>query len=140
HKYDAGFGLSEKTIDYICDVKDDPDWVREFRKRALKIFESKPLPTHWAPKDLETINFDDIRYYLSDGAAPKRSWDEVPEEVKLTFERLGIPEAERKFLAGVEAQYDSEAAYSNIQKAVAEQGVIFVNSTEGLKKYEEIFR
>lgn len=140
HKFDAGFGLTEKTIDYICDVKDDPEWVRDFRKRALAVFREKPMPTNWATKDLENIHFDDIRYYLSDGEAPKRSWDEVPDDVKKTFERLGIPEAERKFLAGVEAQYDSEAAYSNLQKAVSEQGVIFVNSTEGLKKHADIFR
>jgi Fe-S cluster assembly protein SufB len=140
HTYDAGFGLTEATIDYICDVKNDPDWVRDFRKRALKVFNEKPMPTHWATKDLEAINFDKIRYYLSSGAKPKRSWDEVPDDVKRTFERLGIPEQERKFLAGVEAQFDSEAAYSNIQKVVSEQGVIFVNSNEGLKEHADIFR
>ena len=140
NKFDAGYGLTEKTIDYICDVKNDPDWVRDFRKKALKVFQEKPMPTHWATRDLENIHFDDIRYYLSDGQKPKRSWDDVPDDVKKTFERLGIPEQERKFLAGVEAQYDSEAAYSNIQKAVSDQGVIFVNSAEGLKEHEEIFR
>lgn len=140
HKYDAGRGLSAKTVDYICDVKNDPQWVRDFRQRALEVFESKPLPTNWATKDLENINFDEIRYYLSDGEKPKRSWDEVPEDIKRTFERLGIPEQERKFLAGVEAQYDSEAAYSNVKEELAKEGVIFVNSTEGLKEYEEIFR
>src|SRR6201988_3507183 len=140
HAYDAGTGLSEKTIHYISDVKEDPDWVREFRLHALKTFLSKPLPTHWASKDLETIDFEKIRYYLAPGTGAKRSWDEVPEEMKLTFERLGIPEQERKLLAGVEAQFDSEAAYSNIKKAVGEQGVIFVGSTEGLHKHPEIFR
>jgi Fe-S cluster assembly protein SufB len=140
HKFDAGYGLSESTIDYICDVKGEPDWVRAFRKKALGIFEKKPMPTHWATQDLENIDFDKIRYYLSDGEKPKRSWDEVPDDVKETFERLGIPEQERAFLAGVEAQFDSEAAYSNVKDAVAEQGVIFVNSTEGLKEHEEIFR
>ncbi|MFZ9941892.1 MAG: Fe-S cluster assembly protein SufB, partial [Luteolibacter sp.] len=140
HKYDAGRGLSEKTVDYICDVKNDPQWVREFRHKALKVFNEKPMPTNWATKDLDNIHFDDIRYYLSDGEKPKRSWDEVPEEVLKTFERLGIPEQERAFLAGVEAQYDSEAAYSNMKEELTKQGVIFVNSTEGLKEYEEIFR
>ncbi|TLD71961.1 Fe-S cluster assembly protein SufB [Phragmitibacter flavus] len=140
HKYDAGFGVGEKTVDYIADVKNDPDWVREFRKKGLEIFNSKPMPTHWATKDLENIKFDEFRYYLSSGEKPKRSWDDVPEDVKRTFDRLGIPEQERKFLAGVEAQYDSEAAYSNIKAAVEEQGVIFVNSAEGLAKYPEIFR
>src|SRR2546430_6371220 len=140
HAYDAGIGLSEKTIHYISDVKEDPDWVREFRLRGLKTFLEKPLPTHWASKDLEAIDFDKIRYYLAPGTAPSRSWDEVPEDIKRTFERLGIPEQERKFLAGVEAQFDSEAVYSNIKKAVGEQGVIFVGSTEGLKNHPEIFR
>ncbi len=140
HVRDAGAGLSERTIHYISDVKEDPDWVREFRLRGLKTFLEKPLPTHWASRDLEAIDFDKIRYYLSPGTATKRSWDEVPEDIKRTFERLGIPEQERKFLAGVEAQFDSEAVYSNIKKAVGEQGVIFVGSTEGLKNHPEIFR
>ena len=140
HVRDAGAGLSERTVHYISDVKEDPDWVREFRLRGLKTFLEKPLPTHWASKDLEAIDFDKIRYYLSAGTETKRSWDEVPEDIKRTFERLGIPEQERKFLAGVEAQFDSEAVYSNIKKAVGEQGVIFVGSTEGLKNHPEIFR
>ena len=140
HKYDAGYGLNEGTIDYICDIKKDPQWLRDFRHKALKIFNKKPLPTHWANDDLESIDFDKIRYYLSDGEVPKRSWDDVPDDVKKTFERLGVPEQERKFLAGVEAQYDSEAAYSNIKESLKEKGVIFVNSTEGLQEYEEIFR
>jgi Fe-S cluster assembly protein SufB len=140
HKYDAGRGLSEKTIQYISDVKDDPQWVRDFRMRALEIFRSKPVPTHWAPPDIANINFDEIRYYLADGQRPKRTWDEVPDEVLKTFERLGVPEQERAFLAGVEAQYDSEAAYSNMHEDLKKKGVIFVNSSEGLKEYEEIFR
>ena len=140
YAYDAGVGLSEKTIDYISEVKEDPEWIRQFRKDAYRKFLEKPLPTHWASKDLENILFDKIRYYLSQGQQPKRSWEEVPDEVKRTFERLGIPEQERKFLAGVEAQFDSESAYSNIKQAVGEQGVLFVGSTEGLKKHPEIFR
>ncbi|GAB4244567.1 MAG: Fe-S cluster assembly protein SufB [Candidatus Methylacidiphilales bacterium] len=140
HKFDAGYGLTAKTIDYICDVKNDPDWLREFRHKALEVFLSKPNPTHWASKDLESINYDAIRYYLAHGQRPSRSWDEVPEDVKRTFERLGIPEKERKFLAGVEAQFDSEAAYSNVKELVAKQGVIFVGSTEGLHQHPEIFR
>ena len=140
YAFDAGVGLSEKTIDYICDVKNDPDWIRAFRKEAYRKFLGMPMPTHWASRDLENIIFENIRYYLSQGQEPKRSWDDVPEKIKQTFERLGIPEQERKFLAGVEAQFDSEAAYSNIKAAVGEQGVIFVGSAEGLKKHPEIFR
>ena len=140
HKFDAGVGLSSSTIDYICDVKGDSDWVREFRHRALSVFEKKPMPTNWATKDLENINFDKIRYYLSDGATPKRTWDEVPDDIKETFERLGIPQQERAFLAGVEAQYDSEAAYSNVKEELSKEGVIFVNSNEGLNEYADVFR
>jgi len=140
HTFDAGMGLSRDTVNYISDVKNDPDWVREFRLKALDVFEKKAMPTGWATKDLEAIQFDKIRYYLSNGQKPTRSWDDVPDDVKKTFERLGIPEQERKFLAGVEAQFDSEAVYSNIKKAVGDQGVIFVGSTEGLKEYPEIFK
>jgi Fe-S cluster assembly protein SufB len=141
YEFDAGTGLNEKTIDYICDVKGEPDWIRKFRKDALKKFLEKPMPTHWASHDLENIIFDKIRYYLSQGGQkPKKTWDEVPEDVKRTFERLGIPEQERKFLAGVEAQFDSEAAYSNIKEAVGKQGVIFMGSTDALKEHPEIFR
>jgi Fe-S cluster assembly protein SufB len=140
HEYDAGYGLTRDTVNYIVDVKDEPEWIRDFRLKALDTFLARPLPTHWASRDLESIHFDKIRYYLANGQRPTRSWDEVPDDVKRTFERLGIPEQERKFLAGVEAQFDSEAVYSNIKKAVGEQGVIFTGSTEGLKKHPEIFR
>lgn len=140
HEFDAGVGLTRDTINYIADVKGEPDWIREFRLKALDTFLSKPMPTHWASKDLEVIDFDQIRYYLASGTRPSRSWEDVPEDMKRTFERLGIPEQERKFLAGVEAQFDSEAVYSNIKKAVGDQGVIFTGSTEGLKNHPEIFR
>ncbi|MCB1229751.1 MAG: Fe-S cluster assembly protein SufB [Verrucomicrobiae bacterium] len=140
YSFDAGYGLSETVIDYISDAKQEAEWVRDFRKRALKIFLDKPMPTHWASKDLENIKFDEIRYYLAKGQRPTRSWDEVPDDVKQTFERLGIPEKERKFLAGVEAQFDSEAAYSNVKEELEKQGVIFVNSTEGLREHPELFR
>ena len=140
HTFDAGTGLTHATVDYIVDVKQEPDWIREFRHRALDVFLSKPMPTHWASKDLENIVFDNIRYYLANSQRPTRSWDEVPDDVKRTFERLGIPEQERKFLAGVEAQFDSEAVYSNMKKALGDEGVIFVGSTEGLKEHPEIFK
>jgi Fe-S cluster assembly protein SufB len=140
YEFDAGVGLSEKTIDYIVDVKGEDDWVREFRKKALKIFQDKPNPTHWASKDIENIDYEKIRYYLSKGQRPSRSWDDVPDDVKETFERLGIPEKERAFLAGVEAQFDSEASYSNMKEELSKEGVIFVGSTEGLKEHPEIFK
>ena len=140
YTYDAGTGLNEETVAYISKVKNEAEWVKEFRLKALEIFNKKPMPTHWASKDLENIVFDNIRYYLSKGQKPSRTWDEVPDDVKETFERLGIPEQERKFLAGVEAQFDSEAAYSRMKKDLEKEGVILVGSTEGLEKYPEIFR
>lgn len=140
HEFDAGIGLTDKTIDYISGVKKEAEWIREFRHRALKIFRDKPMPTHWASEDLKEIDFDKIRYYLAHGQQPTRSWEDVPDDMKETFERLGIPEQERKFLAGVEAQFDSEAAYSNVKESLEKEGVIFVNSTEGLREHPEIFK
>jgi len=140
YEFDAGTGLNENTVRYISSVKKEAQWILDFRLKALKTFESMPLPTHWATKDLENIDFNKIRYYLSQGQKPKRTWEEVPDDIKNTFERLGIPEQERKFLAGVEAQFDSEAAYSNIKDIVAKQGVIFCNSTEALREHPDLFR
>ncbi|NDC74630.1 Fe-S cluster assembly protein SufB [bacterium] len=140
YEFDAGNGLSEDVIRYISSVKKEADWILEFRLKAYQTFLAKPMPTHWATKDLENIDFNKIRYYLSQGTKPKRTWDEVPDDIKRTFERLGIPEQERKFLAGVEAQFDSEAAYSNVKDIVAKQGVIFCNSTEALREHPELFR
>ncbi len=140
YEFNAGAGLTEHTVRYISDVKKEEDWIREFRLKALKTFEDKPMPTNWATDDLNNIDFDKIRYYLSQGQQPKRTWDEVPDDIKETFERLGIPEQERKFLAGVEAQFDSEAAYSNVKEIVAKEGVIFTGSTEALREHPEIFK
>ncbi len=140
YEYDAGVGLNTDTINYIADVKKEPQWVREFRHKALESFYRQPMPTHWATKDLETINFDKIRYYLSQGQKTTRSWDEVPQEMKETFERLGIPEQERAFLAGVEAQFDSEAVYSNMKEELSKLGVIFVGPNEGLSDHPDIFK
>src|SRR4051794_29393580 len=140
YDYDAGTGLNERVVNYICDVKGEDEWVREFRLKALRTFQEKPMPTHWASDDLNAIDFDKIRYYLAQGQKPTRSWDDVPDDMKRTFERLGIPESERKFLAGVEAQFDSEAAYSNLKKAVSDQGVIFMGSAEALKERPDLFR
>jgi Fe-S cluster assembly protein SufB len=136
---DAGIGLSEETVRYISKKKNEPRWLLNFRLNALKIFYQKPLPT-WMDADLSGLNFDQIRYYLSSGEKAKRNWEDVPEEIKKTFDRLGVPENERKFLAGVEAQFDSEMAYANLQQSLEQRGVIFANSTEGLLRHESIFR
>lgn len=140
YAYDAGIGLSPEVVRYISEVKGEDDWILEYRLKALEAFEKMQNPTHWASKKLDELDFSKIRYYLAKGAKKRKSWDEVPEDVKRTFERLGVPEQERAFLAGVEAQFDSESAYSNMKEHLEKDGVIFVDSTEGLKKYPEIFR
>jgi Fe-S cluster assembly protein SufB len=140
YEFDAGSGLNEGTVRYISSVKKEAPWILDFRLKAYQTFLDKPMPTHWATKDLESIDFSKIRYYLSQGQKPKRTWEEVPDDIKKTFERLGIPEQERKFLAGVEAQFDSEAAYSNVKDIVAKQGVIFLTSSEALREHPELFR
>ena len=93
HTFDAGTGLTPQTIDYIADVKGEPDWIREFRHKALAVFNKKAMPTHWATKDLENIVFDNIRYYLSRGTKPSRSWDDVPEDMKKHLRASGHPRA-----------------------------------------------
>ncbi len=140
YAFDAGVGLNEDVVRYISEIKKEEPWLLDFRLKALETFRRKPLPTHWATQDLRNINFDVIRYYLAKGQQPSRSWEDVPEDVKETFERLGIPEQERKFLAGVEAQFDSEAAYSRMKEDLEKEGVIFVGSTEGLREHPEIFK
>ena len=140
YAFDAGVGLSEQTVRYISKVKGEDEWLTQFRLDALKIFNEKENPTHWATERLNELDFSKIRYYLAKDKKNRRSWDEVPEDVKKTFERLGVPEQERKFLAGVDAQFDSESAYSSMKAHLEEQGVIFVGPDEGLKKYPEIFK
>lgn len=130
-------GLNEEVVRRISGIKNEPKWMLEFRLKALKSFQEKPMPTWGA--DLSEINFDEIIYYMKAGKDAK-SWEEVPEEVKKTFERLGIPEAERKALAGVGGQYDSEMMYHNIRKDLEAKGVIFLSMDEGLKQYPELVK
>lgn len=140
YAYDAGVGLNEDVVRYISKVKGEDEWVLNFRLSALKAFEKMPNPTHWAPKKLDELDFSKIRYYLAKSQQKKRSWDEVPDDVKQTFERLGVPEQERAFLAGVDAQFDSESAYTNMKEHLAKDGVIFCDSTEGMRRYPEFFK
>ena len=126
YEFDAGSGLNEGTVRYISSVKKEAPWILDFRLKAYQTFLDKPMPTHWATKDLESIDFSKIRYYLSQGQKPKRTWDEVPDDIKKTFERLGIPEQERKFLAGVGAQYDSEVVYHSVREELTKIGVVFM--------------
>ncbi len=131
-------GLTHAVIDQISDQKNEPDWMRQFRHEALDIFLSKPLPTWGA--DLSGIDFDEIIYYLAPMEGQGKSWDDVPESIKRTFDRLGIPEAERKFLAGVGAQYDSEVVYHSLREEWEKMGVIFLDMDGGLREHEEIVR
>uniref|UniRef100_A0A832MM32 Fe-S cluster assembly protein SufB n=1 Tax=Eiseniibacteriota bacterium TaxID=2212470 RepID=A0A832MM32_UNCEI len=131
-------GLDREIVAQISALKGEPQWMRDFRLRSLEIFEKKPLPT-WGG-DVSSIDFQDIYYYVKPTADEARSWDDVPADMKRTFDRLGIPEAEQKFLAGVGAQYDSEVVYHRIQEKLEQQGVIFVSCDEGLKKHEALFK
>jgi len=131
-------GLNEDIVREISRIKNEPSWMEEFRVKAFKIFMEKPMPT-WGV-DLSKLRFDDIHYYAKPTSKKGRSWDEVPEYIKRTFERLGIPEAERKFLAGVGGQYDSEVVYHNLRKELEKQGVIFVDTDTAVKEYPEIVK
>jgi Fe-S cluster assembly protein SufB len=132
-------GLSEELVRAISAKKDEPEWMLEFRLKALATFYAKPMPT-WGSGLLETINFDEIYYYLQPVEEQGSSWDDVPEYIKNTFEKLGIPEAEKKFLAGVSAQYESEVVYHSLQEEIEKQGVIFLDMDSGLREHEELVR
>jgi Fe-S cluster assembly scaffold protein SufB len=131
-------GLSPEVVAAISQHKREPEWMLKFRLKALDHFMKRPMPTWGA--DLSGIDFDDIYYYVKPVEEMGRSWDEVPESIKRTFDRLGIPEAERKFLAGVSAQYDSEVVYHNIREDLEKLGVIFSDCDTGLREHEDIFR
>src|SRR5690606_22066137 len=136
--YKAPKGLSREVVEEISAMKNEPKWMRDYRLKALEHFLQRPLPT-WGGR-LDDIDFDDIHYYVRPTERRGRSWDEVPETIKRTFDRLGIPEAERKFLAGVSAQYDSEVVYHNMQQELEKQGVIFLDTDTALQKYPDLFR
>ena len=133
-------GLSEEILRQISAHKEEPEWMLEFRLKAYEIYESKPMPK-WGG-DLSTLEatLDDIYFYLKPQDQMERSWDDVPQEIKDTFEKLGIPEAERKVLAGVGAQYESEMVYHSLREEWAKQGVIFDSIEDGLKNHPDLFR
>ena len=131
-------GVTHKVVDQISDIKNEPDWMRQFRHEALEIFFSKSMPTWGA--DLSGIDFDNIFYYLRPAEKQGKSWDDVPEDIKRTFDRLGIPEAERKFLAGVGAQYESEVVYHSLKEEWQKLGVVFLDMDSGLREHEEMVK
>ncbi len=131
-------GLSEEVVRQISLHKEEPEWMLDYRLKALEIFNSKPVP-EWGV-DLSDLDLDEIFFYIRPQDRMERSWDEVPDEIKETFERLGIPEAERDTLAGVGAQYESEMVYHSLKEQWEEQGVIFESIEDGLKMYPDLFR
>jgi len=131
-------GLNKEIIHQISDMKDEPDWMLEFRLEAYEIFKSKP-DVKWGGY-LASLDFDDIYYYVKASDRAERNWEDVPEDIKNTFDRLGIPEAERKFLAGVGAQYDSEVVYHSAREEFEKIGVLFLDTDTALKEHPEIFR
>ena len=131
-------GLSEKVIENISWHKKEPEWMRKFRLDALKIFYSKTLPT-WGG-ELGKINFNNIYYYIKPTNKKAVSWETLPEEIKRTYDRIGIPEAEKKYLGGVSAQYESEVVYKSIQKTLGKKGVIFLDMDSGLREYPELVK
>ncbi len=131
-------GLSEDVVKAISKSKEEPEWMLKFRLRSLKAFYNKPMP-NWGA-DLSKIDFDNITYYAKPSEDMSRSWDDVPDNIKETFDRIGIPEAEKKFLAGVGAQYDSEVVYHNIQEDLAKKGVIFCDPETAVKEYPELVK
>jgi Fe-S cluster assembly protein SufB len=131
-------GLSEDVVRDISARKDEPEWMLERRLKALKLFDKKPLPT-WGP-DLSGIAFDDIKYFVRSTEQQATSWEELPEDIRETYDRLGIPEAEKqRLVAGVAAQYESEVVYHQIREDLEAQGVIFVDTDTGLREYPELF-
>jgi Fe-S cluster assembly protein SufB len=132
-------GVDHSVVDQISDHKNEPEWMREFRHKSLDIFLSKPMP-NWGGDSLKDLNFDDIYYYFKPVAEQGRTWDDVPDDIKETFERLGIPEAERTVLAGVGAQYESEVVYHSLKEEWKSQGVIFLDTDQAINECPDLFR
>lgn len=136
--FKAKKGLSKKVVEEISWHKGEPRWMRDFRLAALNTFYSKHTPT-WGG-ELSKINYDDIYYYIKPLRKKAASWEDLPVEIKDTYDRIGIPEAERKFLGGVSAQYESEVVYKSIQKALGKKGVVFLDMDSGLRQYPDVVR
>jgi Fe-S cluster assembly protein SufB len=136
--FKSGRGLNREIVEKISSMKGEPKWMLEFRLKALDHFMLRPIPT-WGP-DLSGLDLDNIFYYVRPAEAESRSWEDVPETIKNTFDKLGIPEAERKFLAGVGAQYESEMVYHKLAESLEKQGIIFLSIEDGLRKHPDLFR
>src|SRR6516225_6293903 len=139
YTYEPKKGLNEDVVREISHHKSEPEWMTRFRLNALKRFERKPM-LEWFAKNMPHIDFDDIYYYLKPTEGQVADWDMLPDDMKETYAKLGIPEAERKFLAGVTAQYESEVVYHSIRADLEKQGVIFLDMDSGLREHEAIVR
>jgi len=138
-KFRAEAGLTEELVRQISKDKNEPEWMLQKRLLGLKIFNKKPVPT-WGP-DLSDLNLDEIHFYMKPNAYKNsKSWDSVPEDIKRTFDRLGIPEAEKKSLAGVGAQYESEVIYHNLKKSLEDKGIVFLDMDEAVQKYPDMVK
>ena len=131
-------GLNKKIVEEISWHKNEPDWMREIRLSALEIYYSKPMPL-WGG-DLSGIKFDDLYYYIKPLQKKAKTWEDLPAEIKNTYDRIGIPEAEKKYLGGVSAQYESEVVYKSIQKTLQKKGVVFLDMDSGLAQYPDLVR
>jgi len=135
--FKARKGLDATIVSQISEMKREPAWMRDFRLKSLEIFESKPMP-HWGGH--VGVDFQDIFYYLKPAEQQGKTWEEVPDAIKQTFDRLGIPEAERKFLAGVKAQFESEVVYGSLQEDLAKKGVIFTDTDTAVREHPDLLR
>ncbi|MCA9249014.1 MAG: Fe-S cluster assembly protein SufB, partial [Planctomycetales bacterium] len=135
--FKARKGLDAEIVAQISEMKGEPAWMRDFRLESLKVFESKPMPK-WGGKI--DIDFQDIYYYLKPTDHQGKTWDDVPQEIKDTFDRLGIPEAEKKFLAGVKAQFESEVVYGSLQEELSKKGVIFTDTDTAVREHSDLLR
>lgn len=131
-------GLTKEIVEEISKMKQEPQWMLDFRLKSLDLFYKMPMP-QWGG-DLSELNFDEITYYVKPSEKSEKSWDEVPEEIKNTFDKLGIPEAEQKYLAGVSAQYESEVVYHNMKQDLEELGIVFKDTDSALRENEDIFK
>src|SRR5690554_4332063 len=136
HRFVTVKGLNEEIIREISKQKDEPEWMLDLRLKSLKIYNSKPMPTWGA--DISELDVDNIVHYVRPDTDMSHSWDDVPEDIKDTFERLGIPQAERESLAGVGAQYDSEVVYHNLKDELIKKGVVYLDMESGVKQYEDM--
>lgn len=131
-------GLNAEIVAQISEMKNEPAWMRDFRLKSFEIFEQKPTP-QWGG-NLNELNYQDIHYFVRASEGQERSWEDVPDDIRKTYDRLGIPEAEKKFLAGVKAQYESEVVYGSLQEDLAKQGVIFTDTDSALKDHPDLLK